>query len=364
MSNIYGIKGPGWKEVKAKLESEGKTVVMTELGNMKHIPVTIGGLTFKSAEAAYQSSKFDDLEIAKSLALEGGINAKTLAYKHKDKMIDRKDGELTRAMFVVLALKRIQNQPWAMDLLSTIDGEVHELSNNKWGITGEDLLGQIMDAVRSSSDEKIREYLSSKRMSDIFPWLTTAVKEESPDKEVKTEMKTLAIIGSRELKPWQFDMLVELAFWAVMHNRRIVTGGAYGADQAAMLGAKMAARAKGIDLKDVLTVYLPWTSYNEEIVPAGCRRLSNTWTEGQVELAKKHHPAYDRLSQGAQKMMIRNVQIVQDADTVVAWPRIESNMIAGGTAHGVNVAKSLDRALILMTDDAQRDAVVKTIARW
>jgi predicted NAD-dependent protein-ADP-ribosyltransferase YbiA (DUF1768 family) len=381
MSKIYGVKGPGWKETKLALEEEGHDVIVTELGNMKHIGVEICGVHFTSAEGAYQSTKFTDFGIVQELASQGGIKAKSFAYSHKDKMVDRGDGELTRAMMIVLAVKKLQNPEWAKALSKTLDGEIHELSNNKWGITGEDLLGKVLDAVRTHNHVQLAAYLDGKDLSITFPWVqqrheskNVDIVDHPPVEEVNPNMKkAIAIIGSRlahvdkhgkvvdGISSADFDLLVRTAFWLVTNDRIVVTGGAEGADHAAMLGAALGAQAAGVDLKDVLKVFLPWATYNKEIVPLGADIIVGGFVAEDMTLARLH-PNFERLTQGVQRMMLRNAQIIRNAASVVAAPRVDNGVIVGGTAHGVNCANKIKRPLILLSDVEQRAGLVRKIA--
>lgn len=176
------------------------------------------------------------------------------------------------------------------------------------------------------------------------------------------DIKIVSIIGSRELTQEDHALLVATARWLVMNGRMVVTGGAYGADQAGMEGAVLGAQESGRPLNECLRVYLPWRSYNEDIVPAGADIHCGGWTPEHIRLAKLH-PRYDYLKQGAQKMMNRNSQIICDTtSTVIALPRMSGSKPQGGTAHGILAAKDIGKGVLNVALPEIRKELVRLIS--
>ena len=145
------------------------------------------------------------------------------------------------------------------------------------------------------------------------------------------KIKQYAGIGSRQLPDEIKQRIIEGA--KIMANRGALlrTGGAEGSDEAFLLGA-------GIENT---CIYLPWKEYNghkgpQTIVATERMRMA------AMEIASKHHPAWDRCSQGARKLHARNVQIIlgcrldNPVDIVVCYT--ENGEIRGGTAMGITIA--------------------------
>jgi len=118
------------------------------------------------------------------------------------------------------------------------------------------------------------------------------------------------------------------------------SGGADGADKAFEKGSNS---ANGLS-----EIYLPWKEFNNhqshlyQILPEA------------VEISKKHHPDWDALSQGAKKLMIRNVyQVLGDdlhqiSDFVLCWT--PGGKKVGGTSQAIRIADTYGVPVINMFD--------------
>lgn len=114
------------------------------------------------------------------------------------------------------------------------------------------------------------------------------------------------------------------------------SGGAAKADQAFAEGASVGAR----------TIYVPWRGFNDlpdsEVVVAPT--LSN-WEDAEL-VAEEAHPAWERCTPGARKLLARNVyQILGDdlhtpVDFVIGWT--DAGRGQGGTGQAYRIAKLLD----------------------
>lgn len=134
-------------------------------------------------------------------------------------------------------------------------------------------------------------------------------------------------IGSRETPP---DVLKKMTSWAYYLDGCgfiLRTGGARGADQAFEAGAGPETR-----------MYLPWRGFEgkEGIVCGASERLA--------AVAEKFHPAWGRLSQGAKRLMTRNVAQVLGDDNetvpskfVLCWT--PGGKAGGGTGQAIRIAK-------------------------
>jgi hypothetical protein len=148
--------------------------------------------------------------------------------------------------------------------------------------------------------------------------------------------KYFAIIGSRTPDKAQEEVAYHLA-WAitVIGGHTLRTGAAYGIDQKAMEGAR----------PNHLEVFLPWSSYNRSIIPAGASVVVYTpsihrdWTASVAS----YHPNISALTHAAIALHARNFGIIHGCHGVVALPREDGG---GGTAQGVRIANGLNIPVI------------------
>jgi hypothetical protein len=109
------------------------------------------------------------------------------------------------------------------------------------------------------------------------------------------------------------------------------SGHAQGADQAWAVG----------HTPDKREIYLPWARFN---LPGGLPQgFAVSPVTPQLEaVARIAHPAWDRLNQGGQKLMMRNVSIIlgheldDPVQFVAYWS--EQRKVQGGTGNAVNLA--------------------------
>jgi len=143
----------------------------------------------------------------------------------------------------------------------------------------------------------------------------------------------VACIGSRETPEdilagmeWIGKIIVQQNWW-------LASGNALGADAAYARGGN------SINPKKVM-LYLPWSTYNDELIVPG-NVLVTKVEEEWIDIAARHHPRYPLLSKGAQSMMIRNAGIVRNADLVIAYLN-NRKQGGGGTGHGWRIAETYD----------------------
>lgn len=140
----------------------------------------------------------------------------------------------------------------------------------------------------------------------------------------------VAIIGTRKPDENQELAAFELARRLNSAGIRTRTGAAFGVDNACMRGS----------VPSMLSVVLPWASYNREIVPAGCERIvfdprvHDHWNKS----VDKYHPKPSALTRGARALHARNFGIIEPCVAVVAMPDENGG---GGTAQGIRIAKDL-----------------------
>lgn len=162
----------------------------------------------------------------------------------------------------------------------------------------------------------------------------------------ETIVDSYAIIGTREPDPAQEEAAFRLAWAITVLGQKIVrTGAAYGIDQKAMEGAS----------SNRLEVYLPWSAYNRNIVPPGCRVVVYTPSihQGWADSVARYHPCPGRLSRGAFALHARNFGIVAGTKAVIALPGPDG---AGGTGQGIRIARDVGIPVIQANKGSIHDA--------
>ncbi len=103
------------------------------LGNMSPDPVTYRGKRFRTAEALFQSLRFEDEEVVEAIrSAHSPMTAKMIAKKHKSKMTILPQGEQDlENMRLVLRLKVEQNPEMRRILLATRDEQILEDCTNR-----------------------------------------------------------------------------------------------------------------------------------------------------------------------------------------------------------------------------------------
>lgn len=142
----------------------------------------------------------------------------------------------------------------------------------------------------------------------------------------------VACIGSRQAPYDAIQIMENIGKTVVSSGFYVASGNAVGSDQAYARGANT------VDPSKVL-LYLPWLTYEKQSIHPQNMVITEPIDEWE-ELAAKHHPRYWQLSQGAQKMMKRNVGIILSSATVFAYMNPNKSH-GGGTSHSVRIAEYL-----------------------
>jgi hypothetical protein len=135
-------------------------------------------------------------------------------------------------------------------------------------------------------------------------------------------------IGSRETPSSISGLMTDIAKFLCETGYILRSGGAAGADSFFEAGV--------ID-SDKKEIYLPWKGFN------GNSSLRHRVTDEALKLASEFHPAWDKLSYGARKLMARNGYQVLGSDLktpsefVVCWTK--NGKETGGTAQAMKIAK-------------------------
>ena len=105
-----------------------------------------------------------------------------------------------------------------------------------------------------------------------------------------TDYKPYTGIGSRDIDEDMFHLMVRIATQLALDSYTLRSGGAMGSDTAFEIGSSKK------------EIYLPWTNFgnNDSRLVIADEHLA-------YEVARKHHPAWDRLKFPVKKLMARNV---------------------------------------------------------
>ena len=143
-------------------------------------------------------------------------------------------------------------------------------------------------------------------------------------------MKAYAGIGSRKTPNDILDIMSDVAGELENIGFKLYSGAADGADKAFSNGCTNKVE------------FIPWKGFNDCSV--GIVTVSNE----AMELASKLHPAWNRLSQGARKLMARNchqilgIDLKSPVDFVLCWTpdgaETETGYNTGGTGQAIRLA--------------------------
>jgi hypothetical protein len=142
----------------------------------------------------------------------------------------------------------------------------------------------------------------------------------------------VAGIGSRETPADVLADMREIGAVVLNSGLTLTSGHADGADWAFEEGAQYACIA-----------YLPWASFNAQM-KSKARKVVPKFEQKHYDLAAKFHPAWERLGQGAQKLMARNgCQVLgegldEKAEAVICWTK--DGKASGGTGQALRIAEA------------------------
>ena len=171
-------------------------------------------------------------------------------------------------------------------------------------------------------------------------------------------MRAYAGIGSRRTPDSILELMTSLAGRLAADGYTLRSGHAPGADQAFERGA--GARAE---------VYLPWARF-EEAVQTTAAHIQPKPSTNAVQMAAAHHPAWDRLRQGARSLHARNCHQILGRDLndpvafVVCWTPDGATTNPGPSTGGTGQALRLAAAHHIPVFNLQRPADLKRIQRF
>ncbi len=162
-----------------------------------------------------------------------------------------------------------------------------------------------------------------------------AERREPAAAETAAPGRIYAGVGSRSTPPDILERMERIAEALARRGWTLRSGAAAGADSAFERGARRAGGPREI--------WLPWDGFNGRTA-GGATRIGRNSARNR-DRARQCHPAWHTLSDGAQKLMLRNVHQVlgaepgssPPADVVLCWTR--SGAAGGGTGLAVRLAR-------------------------
>lgn len=144
----------------------------------------------------------------------------------------------------------------------------------------------------------------------------------------------VACIGSRDITDAPTRRFIYDLGRMIVHSNNIIhTGNAFGADELFASGGNSINPAS-------VVLHLPWKTYNCHLIRPDNRIIDRSPDE-YIEIARENHPVFNKLSYGAQKLMVRNVSIIKNADLCLAYLNHKKKN-GGGTGMGVRLCSVFD----------------------
>jgi hypothetical protein len=159
-------------------------------------------------------------------------------------------------------------------------------------------------------------------------------------------------IGSRQTPPEILSVMTDIARFLAETGYVLRSGGASGADTAFESGVLY------IDKKEI---YLPWKGFN------GNKSTLYEVSDEAMDIAAKFHPVWDKLSQGARRLMGRNcyqvlgVDLYVPSDFVLCWTK--GGKEVGGTALAMRLAKEFGVPVYNLFFEKHRSHVMSWITK-
>jgi hypothetical protein len=165
----------------------------------------------------------------------------------------------------------------------------------------------------------------------------------------------VAVIGTRTPTTHQISLAKTVARELSKKGLYIKTGGAEGIGKVAMDNT----------VPGKLRVYLPWYSYNRNVIPPHAIKCTFSATDNRdwLESVSKYHPNPAALRDGGVLLHARNYGVVKGTRLVVAFPQMGGG---GGTGQGIRIANGLGIQVISVepNDMALSDELMKTCLKF
>ncbi len=162
-------------------------------------------------------------------------------------------------------------------------------------------------------------------------------------------------IGSRSTPQDWLKVMENLAYHLSKRGWLLRSGGAPGADKAFEAGCDKAAGLKEI--------FIPWKGFEGRT--AGIIKGDDVKAR---DVAKQSHPAWDKLSQGVQRLMARNsCQVLgsdckDPVDFVICWcPEDHNGVPQGGTSQAIRIANRYGIPVFNLWREGEYERLIKHV---
>jgi ribA/ribD-fused uncharacterized protein len=178
--------------------------------------------------------------------------------------------------------------------------------------------------------------------------------------------RTYAGIGARETPPAEIARMEAIGALLQRQGWTLRSGGAAGADSAFERGADRAAQEAGQAARK--EIYIPWNGFQgrSDREPGVVLASALPKAREALEMAKRFHPAWERLSDGARGLQSRNSHqllgraLDDRSGVVICWT--EGGAIKGGTGQALRIAHDLGVPVLNLGDPRWRDATPEALA--
>lgn len=183
--------------------------------------------------------------------------------------------------------------------------------------------------------------------------------------------RAYAGIGSRETPPAEIARMKAVGALLQRQGWTLRSGGAHGADSAFERGADRAAKEDGTQARK--EIYIPWRGFQNrsDREPGVILASDLPKAKEAMEMARRYHPAWERLSQSAKRLQSRNSHqmlgrgLDDRSSVVICWT--EGGAIKGGTGQALRIARDLGVPVLNLGEarwrDVTPDALVAEAAR-
>ena len=173
-------------------------------------------------------------------------------------------------------------------------------------------------------------------------------------------------IRSRKTPPIELARIETLGAILQRQGWILRSGGAEGADSAFERGADHAAREdKMITSKEI---YIPWNGFQQRFDQEPGVILASALPKAReaMEIAKRYHPAWNRLSHGTRILQSHNCHQILGrnldncSDLIICWT--EGGSIKGGTGQALRIAKALGIPVLNLGETRWQDVTPEILA--
>lgn len=187
-------------------------------------------------------------------------------------------------------------------------------------------------------------------------WAAEQLANQPIEPKKKMKQLTFAGIGSRETPEPILNLMTQIGHDLAQSGWLLRSGFADGADNAFAYGAEQANGA--------MELFIPWAGFNNAS-RQDARFIVPDFSDLQMAIAAKCHPAWNMCSPGAKKLHARNVNQVlgknldDPSDPIICWTPNGSG--GGDTGQAIRIAKIAEVPVFDLAIPGKFDELVKYV---